>query len=374
METKTQHGYLVLADISGYTSFLAKTELEHAHEILTELLELIVSNFKPVLTLSKLEGDAVFAYAPESKVARGEMLIELIEATYLAFRDRLLACARRTTCTCNACRAIPSLDLKFFTHHGDFIFQNVSGITELVGSDVNLVHRLMKNHITENTGWRGYALFTDDCLEHMCVLPEGMHSQVENYEHLGDVQTCSMDLHVRYKDLTEERHVIVTAEEADGVVFHDLSAPPAIVWDWLNDPHKRNVWMGAGQWSAAMRPGGRTGVGARNHCAHGKSVAVENFLDWRPFSYYTVEYPDMPGMSLRVTLQLTPMPGGTRIEARMKVMLKMPLPRPVVRAIAHTMMNKMFQFKPRWQNMGRLIAAEASGAPLPEPAMAHAMA
>ncbi len=45
MENKTQHGYLVLADISGYTSFLAKTELEHAHEILTELLNLIVTEF-----------------------------------------------------------------------------------------------------------------------------------------------------------------------------------------------------------------------------------------------------------------------------------------------------------------------------------------
>ena len=30
METKTQHGYLVLVDISGYTSYLAATELEHA--------------------------------------------------------------------------------------------------------------------------------------------------------------------------------------------------------------------------------------------------------------------------------------------------------------------------------------------------------
>ncbi len=88
MDAKTQHGYLVLADISGYTSFVAATELEHAHEILTELLELILSRFTPTLTLSKLEGDAVFAYVPEAKLRRGETLLELIEATYVAFRDR----------------------------------------------------------------------------------------------------------------------------------------------------------------------------------------------------------------------------------------------------------------------------------------------
>ncbi len=42
MDYKTQHGYLILADISGYSSFVAKSELEHAHDILSELLELIL--------------------------------------------------------------------------------------------------------------------------------------------------------------------------------------------------------------------------------------------------------------------------------------------------------------------------------------------
>ena len=56
MGEKTQMGYLVIADISGFTSYLAKMELEHAHEILTDLLETIVKEFKTLLTISKLEG------------------------------------------------------------------------------------------------------------------------------------------------------------------------------------------------------------------------------------------------------------------------------------------------------------------------------
>ena len=59
MNQKTQHGYLVLADISGYTSYLAGVELTHARDILTELLKLIVEHFKPFLSIVKLEGDAV---------------------------------------------------------------------------------------------------------------------------------------------------------------------------------------------------------------------------------------------------------------------------------------------------------------------------
>ncbi len=69
MATPTQRGYLVIADISGYTSYVAATELEHAQAVLSELLELIVERVQPLLTLVKLEGDAVFSYAPRLQPA-----------------------------------------------------------------------------------------------------------------------------------------------------------------------------------------------------------------------------------------------------------------------------------------------------------------
>ena len=196
---ETQHGYLVIADISGYTSFVAKTELEHSQEILTELLELLMEKFQPLMTISDFEGDAVFAYAPEAIFARGETLIEFIESTYVAFRDKQVSMKRETTCTCNACRNIPTLDLKFIVHHGDFIIQQVAGIKDLLGTDVNLIHRLAKNHVAESTGWRGYALFTHQGLEHLQSDKTSYIQQTESYEHLGEVETYVMDMHVRYE-------------------------------------------------------------------------------------------------------------------------------------------------------------------------------
>jgi len=71
MENKTSHGYFVLADISGYTSFLAAVELEHAQQVLSELLELLVRRLTPTLTLVELEGDAVYGSVPVT----GETLI-----------------------------------------------------------------------------------------------------------------------------------------------------------------------------------------------------------------------------------------------------------------------------------------------------------
>jgi hypothetical protein len=201
MERKTQTGYLLLADISGYTSFVAQTEIEHADMALSFLLETIIEKLGSLLTISKLEGDAVFAYIEESKLQEAKSLLELIDQTYLAFRDKALTLYKGATCPCRACQALPTLDLKFLVHHGDFIIQQVAGIRDLLGTDVNLLHRLSKNHVSESTGWKGYALFTNQGLERMQTEKDSFVQQTESYEHLGEVETFVRDMHARYKEM-----------------------------------------------------------------------------------------------------------------------------------------------------------------------------
>ena len=127
MESAIQHGYLVLADISGYTSFLAESELDHAPYIMHSILSHLVQQLTPTLDLAEVEGDAVFAYAPASTISRGELLLELIEATYVAFRDQQQTMQHNAVCPCKACQAIPTLGLKFVTHYGDYVLQDVAG-------------------------------------------------------------------------------------------------------------------------------------------------------------------------------------------------------------------------------------------------------
>ncbi len=201
MERKTQSGYLVLADISGYTSFVAQTEIEHAGLACSYLLETIVEKLDDLLTISKLEGDAVFAYVEADKLEDCRRLLDLIDQTYLAFRERALALYEQTTCPCKACKALPSLDLKLMLHYGEFVLQQVAGICDLLGTDVNLIHRLLKNGVSESTGWKGYALFTDQALEHMQCPRENYFQRCETYEHLGNVNIYCMDMHVRYEEM-----------------------------------------------------------------------------------------------------------------------------------------------------------------------------
>lgn len=201
MERKTQTGYLVLADISGYTSFVAKTEIEHADIALSYLLEIIVEKLGQLLSIAKLEGDAVFAYVEENELPEAKSLLDMIDQTYLAFRDKAEVLYSTATCPCRACRSIPTLDLKFMVHHGHFIIQEIVGIKDLLGTDVNLIHRLAKNHVAESTGWKGYALFTHQGLERTKLDKASFIQQTESYEHLGEVEIYVRDMHIRYTEM-----------------------------------------------------------------------------------------------------------------------------------------------------------------------------
>ncbi|HSM72437.1 MAG TPA: DUF2652 domain-containing protein [Anaerolineales bacterium] len=287
MPEQSKRGYLVLADISGYTSFLAKVELEHAHEILTDLLEVIVERFQSLLTISKLEGDAVFAYVGETKISRGEILLELIESTYTAFRQRRDTSNRSTTCSCKACQSMPSLELKFFVHCGSFIVQHVAGIQELVGSDVNLAHRLMKNHVTEHTGWKAYSLFTKYAMECLGLKIDDVHDQIESYEHLGDIATVTINLLPRYEALAASRQYYFSDNDVDITVPHEFNVSDVELWQILTSTEILTAMMENTKWLTVNLPGGRTGVGAQNHCLHGKGVMRLTIVDWHPFTYFT---------------------------------------------------------------------------------------
>ena len=357
MSTSTQHGYLLLADISGYTSFVAGTELDHSHEILSDLLETICMQIEKLLTIHKLEGDAVFAYAPESIVSRGETILELIESTYMAFRDRQTDIKRSTTCTCRACQNIPSLDLKFIVHHGNYILQQVRNIREMVGSDVNLVHRLSKNHVTEATGWRAYLMITEPCLAHLDLKLEGVHEQMESYEHLGEIKTINIDMHRCYAELKESRHIVIDEQNADLKFTVDFPTPPPVTWEWLQDPKKRNLWSGDVHWYSGDRPKGRAGSGASNHCAHGKSVSTEVTVDWRPFEYSTIDSYENGKKMFSETFRLEPLPdGGTHVINLSQVHL--PLPRPIRKIVARMIFLNQFKYDQLVQKAAQLAGEE----------------
>ena len=96
MSSTPETGILVIADLTGYTAYLSRSELEHAPAIAGDLLETIVGRLEPPFRLAKFEGDAAFLFAEDGR-ADGSLLLDAIEASYLAFRRRLRSIDQATT-------------------------------------------------------------------------------------------------------------------------------------------------------------------------------------------------------------------------------------------------------------------------------------
>ena len=120
---ETGSGFFVIADISGYTRFLAANELAHAQGILAELTQLLIDRLSAPFRFVELEVDAVFVFAPDVAVEDSERLVDIMAVCYAAFRLRREQMVANTTCECSACRAIPAFDLKLVAHFGRYVPQ-----------------------------------------------------------------------------------------------------------------------------------------------------------------------------------------------------------------------------------------------------------
>jgi Protein of unknown function (DUF2652) len=195
MLPKAEEACFAIADISGYTHFVSGVELDHAQDIIADIMDTLVRALRPPFRLAKFEGDAAFVYALADKVD-GSALQDSIEQAYFAFRKRLRSIKQASSCECQACSRMQSLDVKFVVHHGEFIRQKMSGREELAGRDVILVHRLLKNDIAKTFGPHAYALYSDACVRAMGIDPaaQGLKEHAEAIEHIGETKCWVSDL------------------------------------------------------------------------------------------------------------------------------------------------------------------------------------
>jgi hypothetical protein len=328
-EYQAREGYLLLADISGYTKFLTGTELEHAQAIIHELTMLVRERLVPPMQFVKVEGDAVFCFADGAVFRDGERIIELIEVCYFDFSNRLLNMARNTTCPCSACAAIGSLDLKFVCHYGSFVIDTEASGVDLAGPDVILVHRLLKNTVSESTGIKAYALLTNACLQH---LPQTLDlpRHDECYESFGVTTGGVHDLKPVIAAMRDARRYYIRSEDADFVLSVEVPIPPVAAWKYWVDPIERQRWtcqhFSKKPDRVTRNAQGRVGAGAAMHCNHGPGTWRWEFVDWRPFAYFTCEGTAPPlrqylgNRDQFDTFEYVPTPdGGTQVVHRIRL-------------------------------------------------------
>ena len=310
------HGPVLIADLGGYTRFLTGTELDHAHDILADLIGVVAEALRPSIPIEKLEGDAVFC-AGSSGTVPPETVLSTIESCYASFARRRRTINSLTTCSCAACAAIPQLALKFVAHHGEWMARDIAGSRDLVGTDVIRVHRLLKNSVAEDTRVRAYALLTNSLLGAIGNDAERLGDEHdERYEDCGEIKGRVLDLDARWHEREAAADVVVSPGEAAMSFSATTRASPAQLWELITDPRHQRVWRVTATSVTMNDPAGARGVGSETHCVHGKTVIHQEIVDYKPPRHMTYDERNPLGRMRWTYLLEPPEGGGTRLTLR----------------------------------------------------------
>lgn len=244
-ESIQQKAFLFMPDISGFTKFIGETEIEHSTHIIRELLEIIIEENRLDMELAEIEGDAVFFYRLNSIPSTADIATQAHQM-FIKFHEHLAKYESRRICQCGACKTANNLTLKFIAHSGVVSRYSISSRFKLIGKDVILLHRLLKNSVPENE----YLLYTEsffaDLASNLSKLKTLSFFEKEeiadgiavryNYAPVGHWHS---EIVIPLNDGLSEQNELVPA----AVIRDEISAPAEIIFTYLADLSKRNQWQ-----------------------------------------------------------------------------------------------------------------------------------
>lgn len=190
----SERASLLIADISGYTEYMSshRMTLAHAEVNTARILESMIKA-APGFDLIEIEGDAAFLSRRTGTRDPDATLAEVLQASAAMHRAFHLEREYVATnlCPCAGCREAGNLKLKFVAHVGEVATQTIQGRVKLVGIDVILVHRLLKNSVPIPE----YVLLTEELRStDETSLPEPVHEITSDLEGIGTVRSYFVDV------------------------------------------------------------------------------------------------------------------------------------------------------------------------------------
>jgi uncharacterized protein YndB with AHSA1/START domain len=217
----------------------------HGVHIISELLEIIINNNTMNLQIAEIEGDAVLFY----KYCETPDLVEIYaqcQQMFISFHEHLKLYERDRICDCGSCSSTPELTLKFIVHFGNVIERNIHGHFQLMGPDVTLVHKLMKNNVPGNE----YLLLSENITkyaktENVGRLPKWSNPKdlVIDYDNIGSVNYQYENMSSLLKEVkTPPKRSLKITSPAQFWMEQEFDYPIKQVFDLLTSLSRKEEW------------------------------------------------------------------------------------------------------------------------------------
>lgn len=181
---------ICIPDISGFTKFMSETNSDLSHKVVSSLLNKIIYTNTIDLKVSEIEGDAILFYL-HGNLPTFDVLLKQCLHFHDEFYKQLKILTRKNSGDEDSQNINNLLGLKIILHYGKHVEAvQIGNHIKLMGEDVIIAHRLLKNAIKEDE----YLLFSTKLLGYYekqqlaeSIDLEQLKAGKNNYKHLGEV-------------------------------------------------------------------------------------------------------------------------------------------------------------------------------------------
>lgn len=181
--------FFCIPDITGFTKFITSTDNgEFANRVISNVLNKVASANILEMHIAEIEGDAIFFYKT-GRLPAVKKVAKQCQLIYEAFNDSIASFAETDPELFAKHLSKNQLGIKIVVHHGHISLTEINGHIKLMGEDVILAHKLLKNSIKEPC----YILLTNQYLEKLKDKKivktwfhwESLKKGKDKYEHFG---------------------------------------------------------------------------------------------------------------------------------------------------------------------------------------------
>lgn len=151
--------FFCVPDITGFTKLMASADINFTRQVIPVLLRKLIDNNILKMNIAEIEGDAIFFYRT-GRLPTINRVTRQCKIFYDTFNNYIASLKKADEENYHK-HLKGQIGLKVVIHYGHINTSLIKGRMKLIGQDVIIVHKLLKNNIEE----KDYILFTQNYLK-----------------------------------------------------------------------------------------------------------------------------------------------------------------------------------------------------------------